>query len=71
MKKIECDIYRDLFPNYIKDKISDTTKKFVDNHLNECTSCKSIMITLICIINSLIIKSTSYYPIKNNHSTFG
>ncbi len=42
MKKIECDIYRDLFPNYIKDKISDTTKKFVDNHLNECTSCKSI-----------------------------
>lgn len=42
MKKIDCDIFRDLFPNYIKGEISDNTKEFVDNHLKECNTCKSI-----------------------------
>lgn len=42
MKKIDCDIFRDLFPNYIKGEISENTKEFVDNHLNECTACKDI-----------------------------
>ena len=42
-KSIDCDIFRDLFPSYINDEISNKTKMFLDNHLEECSECKSIL----------------------------
>ncbi len=45
--KIDCDIFRDIFPSYINEEISDKTKSFVDNHLKECSDCKSILDDMI------------------------
>lgn len=42
MKK-ECEIVKDLFPNYVEDKISDVTKKYVEEHIISCESCADIL----------------------------
>lgn len=43
MIKNECDIVRDLFPNYIENQVNDGTKEFVDNHLKECKNCAKLL----------------------------
>jgi len=43
MKKIECDIIQDLLPSY-SDKISSkATNKLVEEHLQQCKNCKSVL----------------------------
>jgi len=32
MKK-ECEIVKDLFPNYVENRISDATKEYVEEHI--------------------------------------
>ena len=38
--KYECDIVKDLIPLYIDDLLSENSKKFVDDHINSCESCR-------------------------------
>lgn len=42
MIKNECEIVRDLMPNYIENQINDKTKEFVEEHLSSCKECKNI-----------------------------
>lgn len=43
MIKNECKIVRDLFPNYIEELLSNETKDFVENHINNCNECKELL----------------------------
>lgn len=38
----KCEIIRDLFPIYIDDCCSESSKIFVEEHLRECEECKRI-----------------------------
>lgn len=38
--KYECDIVTDLMPLYIDDLLSENSKKFVEDHMDSCESCK-------------------------------
>ena len=38
--KYECDIVKDLMPLYIDDLLSENSKKFIEDHINTCESCK-------------------------------
>ncbi|WP_296114390.1 zf-HC2 domain-containing protein [uncultured Anaerococcus sp.] len=38
--KYECDIVKDLMPLYVDDVLSENSKKFVEDHINSCESCK-------------------------------
>lgn len=40
--KRNCKIVQDLLPNYIEKLTNTETNEFVDNHLMECTECKTI-----------------------------
>lgn len=40
MSKIECEIIKDLLPNYVEDLVSDKTKQAVDEHVKTCKPCK-------------------------------
>ncbi len=42
MKK-ECEIVKDLFPNYIENQISDVSKEFVEEHIKACKGCSDIL----------------------------
>lgn len=41
MRKVSCDIVKDLLPLYYDDVCSDDSKKMVEEHLLECDSCKN------------------------------
>ena len=36
MKKISCNIVRDVLPLYLDDVVSDETKEMVEEHLKSC-----------------------------------
>ena len=40
MKKISCNIIRDILPLYLDDVVSDETKQMVEEHLQSCASCR-------------------------------
>ncbi len=42
MKK-ECEIVKDLFPNYVENRINDVTKEYVEEHIKSCKSCADIL----------------------------
>ena len=41
MKKLDCEIVRDLLPSYIDRLTSDKTTEAVTAHLNECEACRA------------------------------
>ena len=41
--KNECDIVKDLLNSYDEGILSETSKKFVENHLATCENCKQIL----------------------------
>ena len=43
MIKNECDIVKDLLPNYIEGILSDNSKEFVDKHIKTCKYCKDTL----------------------------
>lgn len=43
MKKLECDVIRDLIPSYVEEICSETSKRYVDEHLEECSDCDRLM----------------------------
>ncbi|MCI8393235.1 MAG: zf-HC2 domain-containing protein [Clostridia bacterium] len=46
MIKNECEIVRDLLPNYIENQIASGTKEFVDGHIKGCKDCKEVLAVL-------------------------
>ena len=40
--KNKCAIIKDILPLYIEDIVSDETREFVDEHLQECPECKKL-----------------------------
>ncbi|RGS79135.1 zf-HC2 domain-containing protein [Coprococcus sp. AF21-14LB] len=40
MKKINCDIIKDVLPLYLDDVVSNATKEMVEEHLSFCDSCR-------------------------------
>lgn len=43
MKSINCYIIQDLIPSYVDKICSDTTKECVEEHIRECSKCKSLI----------------------------
>lgn len=43
MKDKECNIVRDLLPNYIENLTSSSTNTYIEDHIKECTECNSIL----------------------------
>ncbi len=43
MMKKECEIIKDLLPNYIENQINDATKDFVEEHIKTCNDCKEML----------------------------
>ena len=43
MMKISCDIISDLLPLYYDDVCSHSSRKFVEEHLEECEACKQML----------------------------
>ena len=41
--KTHCDIIRDLLPLYADDACSDESRRLVDEHLQECPDCVSVL----------------------------
>lgn len=41
--KQDCEIVKDLLPNYIENLVSDETKKYVQNHISKCMNCRKIL----------------------------
>ncbi len=41
--KYDCNLIKDLLPLYYDDACSDESKKIVEEHLNECNSCKALL----------------------------
>lgn len=42
MKSRNCEIVLDLLPNYIEKLTSQGTNEFVEEHMQECTDCKTV-----------------------------
>lgn len=40
MKKISCNVIKDLIPLYVDDVVSEETKELVDEHISSCESCR-------------------------------
>ena len=57
MKKISCDIVRDILPLYLDDVVSEETKEMVEEHLNSFETCKK---------EAAIMKQDVILPINQN-----
>lgn len=42
MKK-ECNIVRDLLPNYIEELLNNDSKEFIETHMKDCQNCRKIL----------------------------
>ncbi len=40
MKKISCNVIKDLLPLYVDDVVSDDTKELVEEHISNCEGCR-------------------------------
>lgn len=41
--KNECDVIKDLLPNYVEDLVSSETKKYIENHISSCKNCEQTL----------------------------
>lgn len=41
--KNECEIVKDLLPNYIEDLVSKETREYIDKHIKNCSKCKELL----------------------------
>lgn len=46
MKNIPCNVIKDLLPSYLEQICSEETKNLVEEHLNNCSSCKALARTM-------------------------
>ena len=68
--KISCDVIRDLLPLYVEDMLSNDSKNIVDEHIEQCESCRDELKKLSgdevhsCAVNQ--IENKSIYDSLNN-----
>ncbi len=43
MSKLPCEVVRDLFPSYIDGLIEELTSRLIEEHVEECEPCRSIL----------------------------
>lgn len=43
MSKYPCELIEDLIPLYIEDDVSNASKKIVEEHIEECKNCRSLV----------------------------
>ena len=61
--KISCDVIRDLLPLYVEDMLSNDSKNIVDEHIEQCESCRDELKKLSgdevhsCAVNQIENKS--------------
>lgn len=73
MKKISCNIMKDILPLYIEDVVSDDTKKMVEEHLSCCETCRKEAMLLkkdIVLPTESGIYSVQEKVLKNLKKTF-
>ena len=46
MKKISCNIIKDILPLYLDGVVSDDTRQMVEEHLRTCDQCREEAVTL-------------------------
>lgn len=51
----KCDLVRDLLPNYLEGLTSESSKEFIESHLDECTECKKIYENMLEDIGKICI----------------
>ena len=39
----ECEIVKDLIPNYMENEVSSSTKDFIEEHIKNCNACKNLI----------------------------
>ena len=61
--KISCDVIRDLLPLYVDEVLSNDSKTLVDEHIEQCESCRDELKKLSgdevysCAVNQIENKS--------------
>ena len=43
MKNKECNVIRDLLPNYMGNLTSNSTNTYIENHIKECSECRDVL----------------------------
>lgn len=43
MMKNDCDIFKDLLPLYLDDVCSESSCKYIEDHVKECENCRSML----------------------------
>lgn len=44
--KNECNLVKDLIPNYLENLLSSDSKEFIEHHISSCNSCKNLLNSL-------------------------
>lgn len=52
MKPLDCDIIKDLLPNYIDKVSSDSTNKLIEEHIQTCENCNKALKDMSTEINA-------------------
>lgn len=68
MKKLDCEIVRDLLPSYIDRLTSDKTTEAVNAHLNECEACRAAYREMTNSEPPIVEQPEIDYLKKVNHS---
>lgn len=55
MKSINCDVIQDLLPSYVDKISSESTNKFVEEHLQSCKKCQDVLQSMGKEIDNKII----------------
>ena len=42
----ECNVIKDLLPNYMENLVSEDTRTYIENHLKECKECRQVFETI-------------------------
>lgn len=51
MKQVDCDIIKDLLPSYIDKTASNSTNELVEEHLQNCEDCTSILENMNSVVD--------------------
>ncbi len=43
MIKNECEIVKDILPNYVENTLSSATNEFIETHIEKCKDCKKVL----------------------------
>ena len=69
--KIDCDIYRNLIPLYIENRLNEPSKAFVEEHLASCPRCQEYLKNCKCpLSNSWLIADKNNELVSQKKSNF-